>query len=150
MDKTIQVRKLEEGDLSAIASIEERITGVARPDYWKKRIELSEAIRPHWTSLVAEMDNRVVGFILGRAGELEFGLPGTVAWIEIIGVDPAYRHQGVAASLFETFQESAEDHGINTVFTLVDRDNPEMGRFFEQLGFVQGRMLHFQKEVAAG
>ena len=79
MKKQIYVRSLEKRDLPAIVSMEERETGVARPDYWEKRIEISEAIRPHWASLVAELDNRVVGFVLGRAGEFEFGLPGTVA-----------------------------------------------------------------------
>ncbi len=102
MAKTIHIRSLEKGDLAAIVNMEERQTGVARPDYWEKRLEISEAIRPHWASLVAEYDNRVVGFILGRAGEHEFGLPGTVAWVEMIGVDPAYRRRGVAEELMET------------------------------------------------
>jgi ribosomal protein S18 acetylase RimI-like enzyme len=74
----------------------DRVAGAA---YREKRIEISEAIRPHWASLVAEVDNCVVGFVLGRAGEFEFGLPGTIAWIEIIGVDPAYRGQGIAQEL---------------------------------------------------
>ena len=147
MKKAIHIRNLEKGDLPFIVNMEERVTGVARPAYWEKRIEISEAIRPHWASLVAEMDNRVVGFVLGRAGELEFGLPGTVAWIEIIGVDPAYRRQGIAAKLIESFTASAEDHGVNTVFTLVDNNNSEMERFFSRLGFAQGKMLHFQKEL---
>lgn len=145
MQKTIHVRNLHTTDLSAIADIEERLTGVLRPDYWKKRIEMSEAIRPHWASLIAEVDNRVVGFVFGRTGELEFGLPGMVAWIEIIGVDPAYRRQGIARALIEQLTESARDHGVKTIFTLVDRTRPEMDRFFSQLGFAQGRMLHFQK-----
>jgi N-acetylglutamate synthase-like GNAT family acetyltransferase len=96
---------------------------------------------------VAEVDNRVVGFLLGRAGELEFGLPGTVAWIEIIGVDPAYRHHGIARSLVEQFAESAEDHGIKTIFTLVNSQQSDMQQFFNRLGFTQGKMLHFQKET---
>ncbi|MFQ5851297.1 MAG: GNAT family N-acetyltransferase [Candidatus Binatia bacterium] len=147
MQKTIHLRNLDKTDLGSIVNIEERVTGVARSDYWEKRIEVAEAIRPHWASLVAEMDNRVVGFILGRAGELEFGLPGTVAWIEIIGVDPAYRGQGIGRVLLERFTESAEDHGIRTIFTLVEHNNAEMERFFNRLGFTQGKMLHFQKEI---
>ena len=127
MKKEIYVRNLEKRDLAAIVSMEERQTGVARPDYWEKRIEISEAIRPHWASLVAELDNRVVGFVLGRAGEFEFGLPGTVAWIEIIGVDPAFRRQGIAQELVKQFAESAEDHGIKTIFTLV-KQQPERDR----------------------
>ncbi len=122
---------------------------MARPEYWEKRIEISEAIRPHWASLVAELDNRVVGFVLGRAGEFEFGLPGTVAWIEIIGVDPAYRRKGVAQELVRQFAESAEDHGIKTIFTLVSNQQNEMQHFFSRLGFVHGKMLHYQKEISS-
>ncbi|HYA29176.1 MAG TPA: GNAT family N-acetyltransferase [Acidobacteriota bacterium] len=149
MNKEIRVRNMEKEDLPAIVDMEERQTGVARPHYWEKRIEMSEAIRPHWASLVAEMDNRVVGFILGRAGELEFGLPGTVAWIEMIGVHPVYRRRGVAQAMVEQFAESAEDHGIRTVFTLVTSNHAEMQDFFSRLGFVQGKMLHYQKEIGS-
>lgn len=149
MKKEIYVRSLEKRDLPAIVSMEERQTGVARPEYWEKRIEISEAIRPHWASLVAECDNRVVGFILGRAGEHEFGLPGTVAWVEIIGVDPAYRRRGIAEALMEQFTESAEDHGIKTIFTLIDPNRSELQHFFSQLGFVHGKMVHYQKEISS-
>lgn len=148
MKKEISIRNLEKRDLSAIISLEERQTGIARPAYWEKRIEISEAIRPHWASLVAEIDNRVVGFVLGRSGEFEFGLPGTIAWIEIIGVDPAYRGQGIAQELVRQFAESAEDHGIKTIFTLVSNSQDEMQHFFSRLGFVHGKMLHYQKELA--
>jgi ribosomal protein S18 acetylase RimI-like enzyme len=148
MKKDIYVRNLEKRDLPAIVGMEERQTGVARPEYWEKRIEISEAIRPHWASLVAELDNRVVGFVLGRAGEFEFGLPGTVAWIEIIGVDPAYRRKGIAQELVGQFAESAEDHGIKTIFTLVASNHSEMQHFFSRLGFVHGKMLHYQKELS--
>jgi ribosomal protein S18 acetylase RimI-like enzyme len=149
MKKDIYVRSLEKRDLPAIVSMEERETGVARPAYWDKRIEISEAIRPHWASLVAELDNRVVGFLLGRAGEFEFGLPGTVAWIEIIGVDPPYRRRGIAQELVEKFTESAEDHGIETIFTLVSNSRNQMQHFFTRLGFVEGKMIHYQKELSS-
>jgi ribosomal-protein-alanine N-acetyltransferase len=145
MKKEISIRNLEKTDLASIVDIEERLTGVARRAYWEKRIEMSEAIRPHWASIVAEADNRVVGFIFGRAGELEFGLPSSVAWIEIIGVDPAYRGHGVGRVLIDHFTASAEDHDIKTIFTLVNSDNKDMAAFFGHVGFIQGKMLHFQK-----
>lgn len=148
MKKEIYVRNLEQRDLKAIVGIEERQTGVARLEYWEKRIDISEAIRPHWASLVAELDNRVVGFVFGRAGELEFGLPGTVAWIEIIGVDPGYRRHGIAQTLVRRFEESAEDHGIKTIFTLVSTTQAEIQHFFSRVGFVRGQMVHYQKELS--
>jgi ribosomal protein S18 acetylase RimI-like enzyme len=98
---------------------------------------------------VAEVENRFVGFLFGRTGELEFGLPGTVAWVETIGVDPAYRKQGIARELIEQFLSSAEDHGINTIFTLVSSGQTEMQSFFNRQGFVQGKMIHYQKELSS-
>jgi len=147
MSKAVFIRTPLEEDLPAIVDIEDRNTGVSRKDYWKKRMEISEAIRPHWASLVAEADNRVVGFVFGRAGEMEFGLPGTVAWIEIIGVHPAYRGHGVGAKLLEQFAASAEEHGIETVFTLVSPANAEIRQFFLKQGFTEGTMSHFQKAI---
>jgi ribosomal protein S18 acetylase RimI-like enzyme len=149
MKKSVYVREMQRNDLLAIVEIEDRVTGIARRTYWEKRIEISEAIRPHWTSLVAELDNRVAGFLFGRAGELEFGLPGTVAWIETIGVDPAYRRRRVAEALLEQFASSAEDHGIKTIFTLINTDKTELQYFFSRMGFVHGKMLHYQKDLSS-
>ena len=112
MNKEVYVRNLGKRDVPAIVDMEERQTGVARASFWEKRIEISEAIRPHWASLVAEIDNRVVGFLLGRSGELEFGLPGTVAWIEMIGVDPVFRHQGVARALIKKTPNPPKTMGL--------------------------------------
>ena len=149
MKREIYVRNLEQRDLRSIVDMEERVTGIARPQYWEKRIEMSEAIRPHWTSLVAEFDNRFVGFLFGRAGELEFGLPGTVAWVETIGVDPAFRGRGIAREMIEQFISSAEDHGIKTIFTLVSSGQTDMQNFFSRQGFAQGKMIHYQKELSS-
>ena len=149
MKKEIYVRSLERRDLPSIVAMEERVTGVARPQYWEQRIEMSEPIRPHRTLLVSCFDNRFVGFLFGRAGELEFGLPGTIAWVETIGVDPAYRGRGIARELIEEFISSAEDHGIKTIFTLVTSGQTDMQTFFSRQGFAQGKMLHYQKELAS-
>jgi ribosomal protein S18 acetylase RimI-like enzyme len=147
MAKPVYIRSIRKEDLSAIVQIEDRTTGVSRRDYWEKRIDMYEAIRPFWASIVAEVDNRVVGFLFGRAGELEFGLADPVAWIETVGVDPAYRRQGIAAKMVEHFNLSADEHKISTVFTLVGKNNKDMEQFFSKVGFAQGEMRHFQKTV---
>ncbi|MFQ5916998.1 MAG: GNAT family N-acetyltransferase [Candidatus Binatia bacterium] len=147
MQKKVYMRKLDKNDLHTIVDIEERVTGIARPNYWTKRIELSEATQPHWASIVAEIENRVVGFLLGGSGELKFGLPGRVAWIEIIGVDPVHRVQGVGRALIEEFTAWADYHGVKTILTLIDKGNTDMEHFFGRVGFVQGKMRHFQKQI---
>ncbi|MCZ6753316.1 MAG: GNAT family N-acetyltransferase, partial [Acidobacteria bacterium] len=65
----------------------------------------------------------------------------------IIGVDPAYRRRGIAAKLIEEFTSSAEDHGIQKILTLVNKNRTEMEHFFSRLGFAQGQMTHFQKDL---
>jgi len=147
MAKDIYVRSLMKQDLSAIVEMEDRGTGLARPEYWKERIELSEGVRPHWASLVAEVDGRIGGVILGHGGQLEFGLPGTVAWIEYIRIDTVYRGLSVGRVLIDQFTASAEQHGMKTIFTLIEQDNQDMTNFLSRLGFEQGRMLHFQKPI---
>lgn len=147
MGKDVRIRNTRKEDLAAIVEIEDRATGVSRPEYWEKKLDMYEAIRPYWASIVAEVDNRVVGFLLGRTGELEFGLPEPVAWIETIGVDPVYRRQGIAARLVEHFNLSADEHQIFTVFTLVGKKNNDMEQFFSKVGFTQGEMVHFQKKI---
>jgi GNAT superfamily N-acetyltransferase len=141
MQKKVYMRKLDKNDLHTIVDIEERVTGIARPNYWTKRIELSEA------TIVAEIENRVVGFLLGGSGELKFGLPGRVAWIEIIGVDPVHRVHGVGRALIEEFTAWADYHGVKTILTLIDKGNTDMEHFFGRVGFVQGKMRHFQKQI---
>ena len=66
MKKEIYVRNSERRDSPLVRNLEERQTGIARPEYSEKRIEISVAIRPHVASSVAELDNRVVGFVLGK------------------------------------------------------------------------------------
>ncbi len=52
----IEIRNLGKEDLSSIVDIDDRVAGTARRDYGEKRIEISEAIRPHWASLISERD----------------------------------------------------------------------------------------------
>jgi ribosomal protein S18 acetylase RimI-like enzyme len=147
MPTSVYVRDVRREDIPAIVAVEDRTSGVSRPEYWAKRYEIAEALHPRWASLVAEADGRVVGFLFGHEGELEFGLPGTVAWVEIIGVDPAYRRRGIAAKLMEAFVSNAEQNKIDAVLTLVDRKKPDMQGFFSKLGFEEGQMVYYQKPI---
>jgi ribosomal protein S18 acetylase RimI-like enzyme len=85
--------------------------------------------------------------VLGRAGEFEFGLPGTRAWIEIIGVDPAHRGQGIAQELVGQFAESAARPPHQDHFYSGHQQPGRDQHFFSRLGFVHGKMLHYYKEL---
>jgi ribosomal protein S18 acetylase RimI-like enzyme len=142
--KALSIRELRKEDLRAVTEIDEVIRGFARPEYWKGRIDSAE-IMPPWTSLVAEMDNRVVGFVFGWSGSWEFGVPGEIGWIDIIGVHPAYRRHGVGRRLVNEFTRLAKEmRRVEKVFTLVDPDEVQTANFFSQIGFARGKLIHME------
>jgi ribosomal protein S18 acetylase RimI-like enzyme len=151
--RTVFIRRLERDDFTAVVAIDERITGHPRHDYWRDRFETAESIRPPWASLVAELDGRVVGFLLGWSSGWEFGIRGSVGWIDVIGVDPPYRGRGVGRALVRAFAEGAQElRNIETIFTLVDSGDSQIREFFGRLGFTPGKMLHLERRgtVAEG
>jgi N-acetylglutamate synthase-like GNAT family acetyltransferase len=62
-------------------------------------------------------------------------------------VDPAHRGQGITQKLVGPFAESAEDHGIKNHHS-GDQQPDQDAAFFSRLGFVYGKMLHYQKELS--
>lgn len=144
--KAVSIRRLQREDFDAVVRMDERITGRPRPDYWRERFETAETIRPPWASLVAELDGRAVGFLLGWASGREFGVPGSVGWIDVIGVDLPYRGRGVGRALVGAFADSAKElRDIDTIFTLIDPGDNQIREFFARLGFAPGKMLHLER-----
>ena len=143
----IKIRALAYGDLDAIVEIDKEVLGKERPEYWSMKIELSEDRSP-LASLVAELDDKVVGFILGDASGWEYGAPDTVVgWIDTIGVHPQYRRQGVAGILFNEMVANLKKVGVNTIYTFVNWKDWDLLHFFDKMGFQKGDMIHIEKKV---
>jgi ribosomal protein S18 acetylase RimI-like enzyme len=133
----IHTRPLAPGDLDAIAEIDRKILGKYRREYWKKKIEVPSTRYP-FCGLVAEIDSKVIGFIVGEVSGWEFGVPDTVGWISTIGVDPGYQHQGVAKKLGQEFVKHLKGIGVTVVYTLVNWSDWDLLKFFRAMGFTRG------------
>ena len=143
----LNIRPLTMGDLDAIVEIDWKVLGKPRKDYWEKRIELINTRYPP-SSLVAELDGNVVGFIVGEVSGWEFGVPDTIGWISTIGVDPAYQHQGVAKKLGQEFIENLKAIGVSMVYTLVNWNDWDLLKFFRAMGFTRGRdMINLELKI---
>jgi len=146
MDAT-HVRALEPGDLDAVVAIDEKLTGQTRKDYWRTRFDIA-SLRPPWMSSVAERDGRVVGFLFGWVGESEFGIAGPTGWIDLIGVDPAYRGRGVAHALVDRFTDGGRQlRAIRKVATLIDLGQADVREFFVRRGFRHSPMVHLEQSL---
>lgn len=137
----VKIRALDYKDLDDIVEIEKTILGKDRRKYWLMKIELSEERSP-MASLVAELDGKVVGFIIGEVAGWEYGVPDTVAWIDTIGVHPDFQKKGIATMLFQKLTENLKKVGINTIYTFVEWRSWDLLRFFAKMGFQKGDMIH--------
>ncbi|HEX5758658.1 MAG TPA: GNAT family N-acetyltransferase [Thermoanaerobaculia bacterium] len=142
----IRIRPLDELDIGAIVDIDEKIGGRYRPEVWERRIGYYIRRDPE-ASQVAEVDGKVVGFMLGEVRSGEFGLEEPTGWIEVLGVDPAFRSRAIGRRLAESILAHFRKQGAASVRTLVDEGMEEIGRFFESLGFEPAPLRPFVKRL---
>jgi len=142
----IQIRPMRMDDFEAIVEIDRKFLGKASPDYWR-RIVVPNQQYP-FSSLVAELEGKVIGFIVGEVSGGKFGVPDTVGWLTTIGVDPDYQHRGVARKLSETFIQNLKSIGVSMVYTLVNWSDWDLLKFFRNMGFTRGgEMINLQLKI---
>lgn len=155
----MRIRVLDENDLDAVVEIDKRVLGKERRAFWKRKIAYA-GIYPR-PALVAELEGKVVGFILGYVSGWEFGVPDTFGWIDTLGVDPTFQHRGIGRALFnsliEIFKNSGrqgtletegrEVEGVNVVYTLTSWSDWDLLRFYHAMGFKKGEMLNLQMTI---
>ncbi len=144
--RKITVRRLKLEDLEAIVEIDHRVLGTRRPSYWRQKIEEMGNEHPS-KSLVAELDGKVVGFIMGTVSGWEFGVPNTIGWIDTIGIDPNYQKKGIATLLFKAIMEEFKKEGVENIYTLVKWEDWDLMCFFKAIGFTRGDMINLEYKI---
>jgi ribosomal protein S18 acetylase RimI-like enzyme len=129
-----RIRPLDELDIGSIVRIDERITGIYRPEVWEQRAGYYLRRDPD-ASQVAEVDGKVVGFMLGEIRAGEFGLEEPSGWIERFGIDPDQRGKDFGKQMFAAMCRHFKERGAVTVRTLVDRKETGVTGFLDALGF---------------
>ena len=142
----VRIRPLQDTDLGDITGLDEKIGGEYCPDVWEMRLGYYMRRDPD-ASLVAEMDGRVVGFMLGEVRSGEFGLEQPTGWIEVMGVDPEVQGQAIGRRLADAMLDYFRGRGARTVRTLVDEEMEGIAQFFSALGFTQAGLTPFVKEL---
>ena len=141
-----RIRPLKKEDLEAIVTIDEKVLGEDRRDYWERKLESINSGSSQ-ASLVAEIEGKVVGFILGDVSGWEFGVPETIAWIDTIGVDPAYQKRGLATALAHELIKILNRKGVKTIYTLVKWSDWDLLKFFHRMGFIRGDMINLELKI---
>ena len=131
----VPVRSLIESDLDQIVRIDRRITNRDRSAYLQRKVD--EALRETGVriSLVAEKDERIVGFIMAKVDYGEFGQTDTVAVIDTIGVDPLEQSHNIGRALVSQLLRNLASLRVDNVRTEVRWQDFGLNRFLAHCGF---------------
>lgn len=81
-------------------------------------------------ALIAEQDDRVVGFLLGLA------VPSRgVGYIHLVGIDPSARRHGVGKRLYQHFEQACRRTGFKQVKAIGMVGHEASWKFHTALGF---------------
>ncbi len=144
--ESAKIRPLRTEDLEAIVAIDEKVLGEKRTDYWEKKLQMMDE-KASQVSLVAEVQGRVLGFILGDVSGWEFGVPDTIGWIDTLGVDPDQQKKGLATALAKELIQRLKAMGVTTIYTLVSWNDWDLLQFFHAMGFTRGDMINLELKI---
>ena len=138
----VTIRPAQASDLEAIATLDARLTGTSKPDYWR------DMLAPERHFLVAETGKSALGgFIAGEVRAWEFGQPAA-GWVFAIQIEPKLRQRGVGSALFDALVSRFRAEGVTRVRTLVDRKDHLILSFFRAQGMVAGPSLQLDMDVS--
>lgn len=143
-----KMRVMKPEDVDAVAAIDTLVTKQQRREYYARKIE-AVVNNPHNinTSLIAELDGKIVGFIMGDLYFGEFGIPEASATIDTLGVNPAYQNRGVAHDLMDQFLTNMKAVGVQKVYTLVNWDNFSLEKFFSRHKFLPSKRISLELQM---
>ncbi len=143
----IRVRRARREDLGAVAAIDARVTGLAKPAYWQGVFRrYGRGASSGRQFLVAEAGGAVAGFVIGEVRDWEFGSP-PCGWVFAIDVDPACRQRGIGSRLLEEIGRGFRRAGVTVVRTLLARDNALVLSFFRSQGMMAAPFIPLEIEL---
>ena len=98
------------------------------------------------TCIIAEKENKVVGFVIGSIKEWGFGVERS-GWIEFVEVDPKFMGIGIGKTLGKSLIKIFKNEGIKEVYTSVKWDSGDLIAFFKSIGFDKSSFINLEKEL---
>jgi len=134
-EQALTIRALTRDDLASVVAIDAAVEGRWRRNYVERR--LAAALRqPDLHAQFAACDSKgLVGYILARVLEGEFGRSEPGLRLEMIGVRPDARGRGAGSRLFQVLADWGRRHGIRDVRTSAGWRDAEMLGWLDSMGF---------------
>jgi ribosomal protein S18 acetylase RimI-like enzyme len=144
--EAVKIRAARDQDLDAIIALDQKILGEARPEYWRRKMEFYENHSP-MAPLVAEVEDKLVGFAMGDTSGWEFGIPTSTGWIDFLGVNPDYQRKGIGKALMKEMITNLRKVGVDTIYVLINWKNWDMLKLLDKMKFSRGDMINLELRV---
>jgi ribosomal protein S18 acetylase RimI-like enzyme len=141
--ENVHIRRLKTEDAEDISRIYAAITRKPVSADFKRVVE-DHAHRNDGACFAAEMNGKVVGFMISYILTAGFGMAKS-AWIAMLGVSPECMGQGLGAALAEEIFAFYRTRGIKNVYTSVRWDSTDLLSFFKTLGFDRSNFINLRK-----
>ncbi len=148
----LRIRRAEAADIAAVIALDERVTGLGKPDYWHEifarhnRSRFNDGFFLVAESLDRGSNPRLIGFIIGEVRAWEFG-SAPCGWVIALSVEPEARLYGVGEALFEAISAAFKRAGVSKMRTMVARDNRLPLMFFRAEGMMAGPYIQLEKDI---
>ena len=142
-EEEVKIRRMTDADLPGMRRIDQLIVGEGRALSWPLRAETQWAVYHPALSFIAEVEDRIVGFLLGDIRGVEYGTDIN-GWIDMIGIIPYHQRQGIGRKLVESFCEECERNGVKPN-VVIRNDDERLTKFWTSVGFHKGKLISFER-----
>ncbi len=138
----VKIRRMVEADLEAVKEIDRLLVGQERAASWPLSVEDELAFYRPAPGFVAELEGKIVGFLLGDIRRSRYGM-GLSGWIDMIGVAPEHQRKGIARRLVRAFWAECQQKHLRTNI-IVREDDERLIRFCTSIGFRPGELTNLE------
>ena len=149
-DKLV-LRAFTQADIPSLIAIDAKTSGVPKHEYWRRKLmpyvmvnDASAETETCFLTRAAEIDGKLVGFLIGEIRQWEFGQTAC-GWITALGVDPQWQKLGIGRRLLAELLDYYRERDMPDVRTIVELLDADLLRFFHSMGFVRGPYVELQK-----
>jgi hypothetical protein len=137
------IRRMTEADLDRIKDIDRALVGPDRALSWPLRVEAHWWVYRPMLNFVAEIDDEMVGFLLGDIRGAEYGVDIS-GWIDMMGVATDYHGRGIGRKLVDAFCEECQKNEVR-VRVVIREDDERLIRFWTSMGFKKGSLVSYER-----